>query len=265
MRFGRLPAHLVATALVSLGGAALVLAQGAEPSAAVSARKEAEEGLRLLQSRDWAGAEVHLERSLALDGSSTPTRFWLGRALSARFRESRDPSERSDLARRALAAYEQVLAADPGNAEAYQALLGVAREADDRTAVPVLERLAGDERLSASARAGAYLTLATRDRTCAEERLQAIASEPVLAGSSGDARACASRGLTAVDKALALDSERESAWRERASLFACLAQAAALEGKTDEQAGYEKRAGESRRRAEQLRASRARKTTPRSY
>ena len=129
----------------------------------------------------------------------------------------------------------------------------------------MLERLAGDEKLSTAARAGAYLALGTRDRTCAEERLRAIASEPVLAGSSGDARECASRGVTAVDKSLALDSERESAWRERASLFACLAQAAALEGKRDEEAGYEKRAGESRRRAEQLRASRALKTNPRSH
>jgi hypothetical protein len=232
---------------------------------AASARAEAEEGLRLFQARDFEGAQTHLERSLALDGTSSETRFWLARTLQAQWRGTSSQPERSELAKRCLAEYEKVLEAQPDRIEAYQALIGVAREADDATALPVLERLAGDERLSPARRADALLALASRGRACAEERLQAIAEQPVLSGSSGDARACADRGLAAAEKGLALDPGRESLWRERANLFASLAQAAAVDGRSDEQADYVKRAGESRRRAEQIRASRARTTTPRSY
>jgi hypothetical protein len=220
--------------------------------------------MSLYQVRDFEGAQAHFERSLAIDASSTDTRFWLARTLQARWRASQEP-ERAELAKQCLAEFERVLEKQPDRSEAYQALIGVAREADDATAVPVLERLAGDERLPAGRRADALLALAARGRACAEERLQAIAEQPVLSGSSGDARACAERGLAAVEKGLVLDPGRESLWRERASLFASLAEAAAIDGRSDEHADYMKRAGESRRRAEQIRASRARTTTPRSY
>jgi tetratricopeptide (TPR) repeat protein len=235
-----------------------------EPSAE-AARAQAEEGQRLFQTRDFEGAERHFEQSLALDGSSTMTRFWLARTLDARFRETQDPKERAALGERALAEYERVVAAEPSNAEAFAALLGVAGDADDRTAGPTLERLGGDERLPTARRTDALVVLARRGRVCAEQRLAAIVEQPVLSGSNADARDCATRGLSAVDKALALEPERESAWRERALLYGCLAQVAAVDGRGDEQSDYEKRSGQARRKAEQIRASRAKTKAPRSY
>jgi hypothetical protein len=137
--------------------------------------------MRLFQARDFEGAQAHFERSLAIDGSSTDTRFWLARTLQARWRASQEP-ERAELAAQCLAEFEKVLEKQPDRSEAYQALIGVARETDDATAVPVLERLAGDERLPAARRADALLALAAHGRACAEERLQTIAEQPVLSG-----------------------------------------------------------------------------------
>jgi len=255
---------LAAAAAASAAAPRPARAQTAD-SPAASAGAEAEEGRRLYQARDYEGAQRRFERSLALDGSSAETRFWLARALDARFRETQEPKERAALGERALDEYRGVVEAEPSNAEAFAALLGVAGEVDDRTANPVLDRLGGDERMPTARRADALVLLARRGRVCSEQRLQAIVEQPVLSGSNADARDCATRGLAATDRALSLEPERESGWRERALLYGCLAQVAAVDGRDAEQSDYEKRSGEARRKAEQIRSSRARTKAPRSY
>jgi tetratricopeptide (TPR) repeat protein len=230
---------------------------------APDARAEAEEGLRRYQARDFAAAEEHFEKSLRLDPSSVETLFLLARTLQARFRTSGEEAERSDLAGRAMAAYEQVLLRDPGRTEAYQALLALSRDADDAVALPWLEKQAANTALPADRRADAFGALAARGRACAERVLQEISAQPALIGAGEAARDCATRGLSAIEEALRLLPQRGSLWSEQARLYATLAQVCALQGQDAQGAAYEKQAAESRRKAEQIRASGAREGTPR--
>jgi len=233
---------------------------------ALEAQSEAQEGLRLYQARDFAGAEQHLERSLKLDPSPVETLFLLARTLNTRFRLSREETERSDLARRAMSAYEEVLSRDPARGEAYQALLALARDADDATALPWLERQASDTRLPPSRRADALQVLAARNRACAERKLREIANEPVLLNSSSAARDCALRGLASIQQALELAPQRGSAWSEQARVFSTLAEVCGLQGELEQKGAYEKQAGDSRRKAEQIRVSESSQNKPpRSY
>jgi len=270
----RVPRVLRGLAAVSLWSIAGSLAL--EPIAAAApetvnatspdAQSEAQEGLRLYQARDFAAAEQHFERSLKLDPGSVETLFLLARTLNMRFRLSREESERSELARRAMTAYEGVLARDPDRGEAYQALLALARDADDAAALPWLERQAGDASLPPGRRADALQALAARSRACAERKLQQISQEPVLLDSSSAARECAMRGMASIQQALQLVPQRGSAWSEQARLLSTLAEVCALQGQPEQRAAYEKQAGESRRKAEQIRVSESvQGKPPRSY
>jgi hypothetical protein len=232
----------------------------------LDAQGESQEGVRRYRARDFAGAQEHFERSLKLDPTSIETRFLLARTLQTRFRLSREESERSELARRAIVAYQEVLAREPGHDEAYQALLALSRDADDAAALPWLERQAGDATLPPNRRADAFQVLAARGRACAEQRLQTISEQPIFVASSEAARDCAARGLASIQEALRLDPLRGSAWSEQARLLLTLAQICALQGQTDQKDAYEKQAADSRRKAEQIRVSEGRKGKPaRSY
>jgi hypothetical protein len=253
------------TALRASEPAAAAASQAANETSH-DAQGEAQEGLRLYQARDFAAAERHLVRSLQLDSGSVETLFLLARTLNTEFRLSREESERSELARRAVTAYQDVLARDPGRGEAYQALLALAREADDAAALPWLERQAGDTALPPSRRADALQVLAGRSRACAERKLREISQQPVLLDSSTAARDCAMRGVASIQQALQLVPQRGSAWSEQARLLSTLAEVCALQGQPEQKAAYEKQAGDSRRKAEQIRVSESTQSKPpRSY
>ncbi|MGH9367594.1 MAG: hypothetical protein ACRD3M_07965 [Thermoanaerobaculia bacterium] len=247
-------------------GAPPARAPEAREEQSLDARGEAQEGVRLFQARDFAAAQEHFERSLTLDPTSVETRFLLARTLQTRFRLSRDEMERSQIAPRAIAAYEEVLTREPGRNEAYQALLSLCREADDAAALPWLERQAGDATLPPGRRADALQVLAVRGRACAEGKLQVISEQPILVDSSEAARDCAMRGLASIQEALRLVPQRVSAWDEQARLLATLAQISELQGQAEQKDAYVKEAAASRRKAEQIRQSKARKgKPPRSY
>lgn len=130
-------------------------------------------------------------------------------------------------------------------------------------------RRATDERLPPPERAAAYVTLAGEDWRCSilaryrvEERTQhesQASAAPGAAGAlpSGDAdlraaQQCAERGIELIEKALRLQSNSGSAWAYRTNLLREMAALAALQGRAEQQADYERQAEEAWQRTREL-------------
>lgn len=207
------------------------------------ARAELAEGTRLFSAREYAAAEKRFARSLELDPAQPAVPYLIARAIHAQYRPGDRTRENLDRVRKAIAAYHVVLAADPNQEEAWQAvalLYGEIGE-ESRQREWILRR-AANVSVPVPKRVEAYLTLAARDWTCTQKTEEGRA-----------AGACAARGLETAEKGLQLDPESEAAWSHKANLLAALARLAEARGAAAEKADYEERAEQAQKRAEELR------------
>jgi len=223
----------------------LLLLPGGSPEAAEAnrqrAREELAEGTRLYGARDYAAAQARFERSLELDPSQPLVPFLIARSVHARYRPGDRTPENLERARKAIAAYQVVLASDPGQEEAWQAVTGLYGEiGEEQRLRDWIGRRAANTGVPAGKRADAYLTLAARDLACAQKP-----------GEEGASR-CAERGLETSEKVLRLVPESEGGWSLKASFLTALASLAEARGASDDKADYEKRAQQAQKRAEEL-------------
>ncbi len=235
------------------------LSQGVSSVNRIRAQNELAEGVRSYRERDFARAEQHFERSLELDPTQPTVRFLIARAVHAQYRQGAETPENLAQARKTIRAYQDVLAQDPGNEEAYQAvaaLYGAVRE-EERQRAWVLQR-ARSPSLPAKKRVEAYLLLASQDWNCAQTLTKPQDVEA--------AKRCATRGLELAREALRLGPDNESAWSSQTNLLLALARLAEREGRSSERAEFEKQAALSQRRFEEVREENQKKAaTARSY
>ena len=221
------------------------------------ARIELESGASAYRERDFARAQRHFERSRDLHPAQPAIRLLIARAIHAQYRESAGSPGNAAKAREAIAAYREALASDPANEEGYQAvvtLYGAIGEEEAQRDWILLR--AGDASVSANKRAEASLVLARKDSDCARA---------VTQNGPDTAYRCATRGLEFAEKALALDSENESAWSAKIQLLLTLAKLAGMEGNTQQQSRYEKQAVEAQSRAKEVMERARQKSEARSY
>jgi len=207
------------------------------------ARAELAEGSRLYGAREYAAAAKRFERSLELDPAQPQIHYLIARAIHAQYRPGDRSRENLDRARKAIAAYHVVLAANPNQEEAWQAVAALYGEIEEEGRLREwIGRRAAGTSVPAPRRVEAYLALAARDSSCAQKvEDEAAASR------------CAGRGLEMAEKALGLTPESEAAWSQKASFLSALARLAQARGAADEKTDYEKRAGEAQKRVEELR------------
>jgi len=272
--------------IVSLSAAAAAAPAPGEPTKISEAdrqqaRTELESGARAYRERDYARAQRHFDRSRDLDPSQPAVRLLVARAIHAQYRVGEDPPGNTAKAREAIAAYREALANDPASEEAYQAVVSLYEAIGEiQRQRDWILRQARDASVSAKKRAEAYTLLAGKEERCArrvaerltpkgiarENRDSEAASETLQAESGADAAMRrATRGLKFAEKALGLDPENERAWSAKIQLLSTLAKLAGMQGRTGEQARYEKLAGEARSRANDLMERARQKSEVRSY
>lgn len=204
------------------------------------AREELVEGTRLYGARDYPGAQARFERSLELDPAQPAVHYLVARTIHAQYRPGDRTPQNLDRARRAIAAYQVVLASNPGQEEAWQAVAGLFGEIgeEDRLRDWIAKR-AANTAAPAVRRADAYLALASRDLPCAQKPGE-------------EASVCAARGLEATEKALRLLPESPGGWTLKASFLTALAAVAEARGADGEKVEYDRKAEQAQKRAEEL-------------
>ena len=153
----------LAALVVALAAASAAFAQ----SGAEAAREELNAGERAYRDGRVEEAERRFRRAVELDPAGKETRLLVARALRRRYRSGSITPENLAAGERAAAAYQEVLRLDPGDEEAFKAVVVIYRQMRrDEKVEEWLLRRANDTSLAGEKRAEAFAALALRLWQC---------------------------------------------------------------------------------------------------
>ncbi|HVG39406.1 MAG TPA: tetratricopeptide repeat protein [Pyrinomonadaceae bacterium] len=252
-------------------GAALTLAfavSGCGVINRIRAKNELNEGARSYKSGKFVEAQQHFERALELDPDQKNAPVFIARSIHAQFKPGVDAPENQEKARKAIAAYQQVLQRDPANDDAYNSvafLYGALN--DDTQQLDWITRRANLEGVPSEKRAEAYTVLASKQWDCSfkiteqkenqkkvnkDDKVIIQFQKPKEQADFDTAQQCTARGMELVDKALSLNPNSESAWSYKTNLLREGAKLAEMDGKADLKTELTDKANEAQKRTTEL-------------
>jgi TonB family protein len=228
---------------------------------AEEARKELSLGTRAYGGGRFAEAEQRFRRALELDPEGKNTRLFIARAVQQQYKLGVQTPENIAVGERAVAAYQDMLNRDPGNDDAYKAILFlyIQMKNDDKVQELLLSR-ANDFSLANDKRAEAFAILAGKQWSCSyeiteqkENKTTEAKSDKVLLrykmpadpGNFIRARQCATEGLQFAEQAVTLSPRNPNAWSSKANLLREVGKLAEMEGDAAQKAEYDRQYGEA--------------------
>jgi tetratricopeptide (TPR) repeat protein len=223
-----------------------------------SAEQEIRAALCDMDKRDYASAQKKLEQILQTDPKNIYAQKLLASTLANEIKIGEDSAQNSEIARRAIEAYQRV-SNNPKTSAAEKTeidhfALSLYRRISAEEQRKEIERRVSDSTRTARDRSELYAVLASQSWDCAYR----ITSKQTLPEKAEIERAanCVSKGLEYANQAIALDGENESAWSYKANL---LREAATLAGFANNQtlkASYQQQADEAEKRQTEVIAKR---------
>jgi TonB family protein len=241
--------RVLAATILTLAASAAAFGQ-----ANAEARRELNEGARAYRAGRFAEAEQRFRRALELDPEGKNTRLFIARAVQQQFKPGVQTPENLAAGERAVAAYQEILAKDPGNEDADKAIIFLYGQMknEDKVLELLLQR-ANDFSLPNGRRAEAFTILASKRWQCShditeQKENKATVQNPdktlvqyKMPADQGDflrARQCVSEGLQLAEQAVALSPKNPNARSYRANLLREAAKLAEMEGDAGQQAEY---------------------------
>ncbi|HEY0173252.1 MAG TPA: TonB family protein [Pyrinomonadaceae bacterium] len=223
---------------------------------AEAARQETNLGARAYRAGRFAEAEQRFRRALELDPEGKNLRVFIARAVHQQFKPGDASPENVAAGERAVAAYQDVLKADPANDDAYKAVVFLYGQMKNEQKVQeLLLGRANDFSATNERRSEAFVILASKQWQCShdvtEQRenktTEQQSDKPVvkykMPADQSDhlrARQCASDGLQLVEQALTLDPKHQKAQSYKVNLLLEAAKLAEMEGDAAQKAEYER-------------------------
>ena len=230
---------------------ALVTPLPAQTSSAEAQAKQAlNEAARAYGEGNFAEAQAHSERALALDPQNKAAPMFVARTIHAQYKPGDFTPENVAKARQAISAYQRILERVPGDDESYKAIayLYGALKDDALLREWILQR-AGNVSLANEKRADAFVVLASKDWDCSFKITELPNNKITTVGRKNkatvryqmpketvefeQANECANRGLEMASMAIALTPENESAWSYKTNILFELAKLAEMLGELD--------------------------------
>jgi tetratricopeptide (TPR) repeat protein len=211
---------------------------------------------------NFAEAQQHSEKALALDPTSKNALVFIARTIHAQYKLGDRSEANIAKARDAIDSYKRILVQEPHSEEAYKAiayLYAVLKE-DEQLRQWVLQR-AVDATFSNDKRAEAFVVLASRDWDCSFRITELPANKTTIAEGAGvklqftrpkdaaefeKARQCAANGLVMSESAIALAPDSESAWAYKTSLLSELSKLSEMDNNLQLKAEYERQGDAAR-------------------
>src|SRR5438874_6434492 len=260
MRFS--PSRIGATAVLVLfagAGAGCTLVNK------VRAKNELNETARSYREGRFEEAEQHAKRALYLDPSNPTAPIFIARVIHQQYKPGVDQPDNIQRAREAIAAYQQILAKNPNNEEAYKAISVLyAAIKDDAKLHEWISARANDPNMSNEKRAEAYAILAGKDWDCSF-KVTELPDVKITATEGGNAQVtykkpkeqkdfdkiqrCVASGLEEAETAIKYDPNNESAWSYKQNLLLENAKIALMNNDMARKAEYEKQAETAGKRA----------------
>ena len=235
----------------------------------VRAKNQLNEAARAYHEGHFEEAEQYSRKALELDPNSKSAPLFIARTIHAQYRPGVQAPENVAKANEAIQAYQEILARDPKNDEAFKAvayLYGAIK--DDEKLRAWLSARANDASIEPEKRAEAYTILASKDWDCSFKitELPTNKSTTIAAGNRAtvsykkpqqqkdfdSAQACVKRGLEEIENAIKLDSNNESAWSYKTNLLIEASKLAEMDGKLDQKAQLDKQREEAQKRTSTL-------------
>jgi tetratricopeptide (TPR) repeat protein len=224
----------------------------------IRSKNQLNEAARAYREGKFPEAEQHSREAAALDPDNKTAPMFIARTIHAQYRPGVQTPDNVAKAQEAIEAYQQILAKNPQDEEAYKAiayLYGAIKE-DDKLRQWISARAANGS-IEPEKRAEAYVVLASKNWDCSFK----ITEQPGVKSTSVDsasnratisykkpkepkdfdqAQMCVKAGLTEAENAIRFDPNNESAWSYKTNLLLEASKLAEMDEKPDQKAVFQK-------------------------
>ncbi|PYS43917.1 MAG: hypothetical protein DMF71_05550 [Acidobacteria bacterium] len=246
-------------AFLAAGGAGCTLVNK------VRAKDELNASARAYKEGHFEEAEAHAKRALYLEPTNKTAMIFVARVIHQQYRPGVDQPDNVQRARDAIQAYQQILAIDANNEEAYKAIsvLYAAIKDDAKLREWILKR-ANDPNMPNEKRSEAFAILAGKDWDCSfkitelpdvkvtndpTKPAQVTYKKPKEQKDFDKIQRCVASGLEEAETAIKYDPNNESAWSYKQNLLLENAKIALMNNDMARKAEYEKQAETAGKRA----------------
>jgi len=224
----------------------------------IRSKNQLNEAARAYREGKFPEAEQHSREAAALDPDNKTAPMFIARTIHAQYRPGVQSPENIAKAQQAIDAYQQILAKNPNDDEAYKAiayLYGAIKE-DAKLRQWITARAANDS-AEPEKRAEAYIVLASKDWDCSFKITELPTNKTTTIDQSSNratvsytkpkdtkefdvAQKCVTQGLAEAENAIKFDPNNESAWSYKTNLLLEASKLAEMDGKADQKAQYQK-------------------------
>ncbi len=224
----------------------------------IRAKNQLNEAARAYREGHFDVAEQHARNAYELDPTNKTAPMFIARTIHAHYRPGVQTPENLAKAQAAIEAYQQILANNPKDDEAYKAIayLYGATKQDDKLRQWISSR-AANESTEPEKRAEAYIVLASKDWDCsfkitelptnkvttvdpATNKATVSYKKPKEQKEFDTAQMCVKQGLAEAENAIKFDPNNESAWSYKTNLLLEASKLAEMDGKADLKSEYQK-------------------------
>jgi tetratricopeptide (TPR) repeat protein len=224
----------------------------------IRSKNQLNEAARAYREGRFVEAERHSREAAQLDPNNKTAPMFIARTIHMQYRPGVQSPENIAKAQQAIQAYQDILAKNPQDEEAYKAiayLYGALRE-EDKLREWITQRAANNN-IEATKRAEAYIVLASKDWQCSFNMTESPATKittvdptnnkatvsykkPADAKEFNQASMCVKQGLAEAENAIKFDPNNESAWSYKTNLLLEASKLAEMDGKPDQKAQFTK-------------------------
>lgn len=224
----------------------------------IRAKNQLNEAARSYREGRFPEAEQHSREAAALDPNNKTAPMFIARTIHAQYRPGVQTPENIAKAQQAIDAYQQLLANNPQDDEAYKAIAYLYESIKEYDKLRQwISARATSESTEPEKRAEAYVVLASKDWDCsfkitelptnktttidqATNKATVSYKKPKDQKDFDQAQMCVKQGLTEAESAIRFDPNNESAWSYKTNLLLEASKLAEMDGQTEQKALYQK-------------------------
>ena len=224
----------------------------------IRAKNQLNEAARSYREGRFKEAEQHSREAAELDPNNKTAPMFIARTIHAQYRPGVQSPDNLAIAQQAIEAYQQLLAKNPQDDEAYKAIAYLYESTKEYDKLKQwISARATNESVEPEKRAESYVVLASKDWDCSFKITELPTNKTTTIDPSNNkatvsykkpkeqkdfdqAQMCVKQGLTEAENAIRFDPNNESAWSYKTNLLLEASKLAEMDGQTEQKASYQK-------------------------
>jgi len=224
----------------------------------IRAKNQLNEAARSYREGRFKEAEQHSREAAELDPNNKTAPMFIARTIHAQYRPGVQSPDNLAVAQQAIEAYQQLLAKNPQDDEAYKAIAYLYESIKEYDKLKQwISARATNESVEPEKRSEAYVVLASKDWDCSFKITELPTNKTTTIDPSNNkatvsykkpkeqkdfdqAQMCVKQGLTEAENAIRFDPNNESAWSYKTNLLLEASKLAEMDGQTEQKASYQK-------------------------